>query len=381
MVSNRKSVFLICLLALLLMIPPGYANAQSVPADLTDMSLSELMEVTVVEQDSETKQSGNWWNPSRLHVSYSYVRAEFNGFRNGTNNISDSALIGPANGVTFPILQDAIIQEAHSFEFAIDLNKWITAQMTIPYILQSSGHHAIIGGPSFSDFTIRSEGLGDIGVGGSFRMLSTKKYSIVLNAGFSIPTGSIREKGDTPAPGTQNQLPFTMQIGSGTWDMILGAGYQGTTGPLGSAYTKPLGSVSWSLRAHGKIRTGRNSRGYRLGNRLIIMASVAAHPSPWFQPFVRFNTEISGKISGTDENFPGPIFPTPAADPNNFGGEKIIISTGTTISFSALPKGAIFDLLKGQKIVIEHGQPIYQSLNGPQARERWRGSINWSVDF
>jgi hypothetical protein len=378
---NRIPVLIFCLLTPFLFMPPGHSNAQSVPADLTDMSLSELMEITVIEKGSKTEQSGNWWDPRRLHVSYSYIRVEFNGFRNGTNNISDAALIGPANGRTYPILQDAIIQEAHSFDFSFNLNEWVTVQMTVPYILQSSGHHAIVGGTAFSDFTIRSDGLGDIGVGGSFRVRSTQTQSIVLNAGLSIPTGSIREKGDTPSPGTQNQLPFTMQLGSGTWDMVIGAGYQGTTGPLGSTYTKPLGSVSWRLGAHGKIRTGMNSRGYRLGNRLIITTSVAAHPSPWFQPFVQLNTEISGKITGTDENFLGPIFPTPAADPNNFGGEKLIISTGTTISFSDLPEGKIFDMLRGQKIVIEHGQPIYQSLNGPQARERWRGTINWSVDF
>ncbi|MGB0908949.1 MAG: hypothetical protein ACPGYT_01185 [Nitrospirales bacterium] len=366
---------------LLLIIVPSHSNAQSVPADLTDLSLSELMEISVVEENAEIEQSDNWWNSSRLHVSYSFVHAEFNGFRNGTNNISDSALIGPANGVTYPILQDAIIQEAHSFEFAMDVNEWMTAHIKVPYILQSSGHHAIVGGPNFSDFTIRSEGFGDINMMGSFRMLRTQAHSFALNIGVSLPTGSIREKGDTPSPGSRNQLPYTMQIGSGTWDVLLGAVYQGSTGPLASTYTKPFGSFSWSLRVLGKIRTGRNSRGYRLGNRQISTVSVTAHPSPRFQPFIRLNTEISGKIRGTDDAFPGPIFPTPAANPNNFGGEKISLSGGTTIGFSAIPKGTVFDLLREHKISIEYGQPVYQSLNGPQAQERWHGSVNWSVDF
>ena len=44
--------------------------------------------------------------------------------------------------------------------------------------------------------------------------------SILVNLGFSLPTGSIDEKGRTPKDANvDTQLPYTMQLGSGTYDI------------------------------------------------------------------------------------------------------------------------------------------------------------------
>ena len=66
-----------------------------------------------------------------------------------------------------------------------------------------------------------------------------------------MPTGSIDEEGDTPrAPGSQ-QLPYTMQLGSGTWDF-----------PLFLSFRKYEARWDWGMDASYTLRTCSNDRDY-----------------------------------------------------------------------------------------------------------------------
>ena len=74
--------------------------------------------------------------------------------------------------------------------------------------------------PGYDAFNISSEGSAIPHCGGRYRQSDPEQY-LEAGAGISVPTGSIDEEGDTPrAPGNQ-QLPYTMQLGSGTWDVPL----------------------------------------------------------------------------------------------------------------------------------------------------------------
>ena len=154
-------------------------------------------------------------------------------------------------------------------------------------------------------------------------LMRRENHALMLSTGVSFPTGGIREKGDTPAPGPKNQLPYTMQLGSGTWDIPIGLSYMGSSDPLPWA-----GPLSWGVGALGKVRTGRNSRGYRLGDRVLITGWLRAEPLPWIHPTVKVEATIWERITGTDKDFPGPIFPTPVADPRNFGGKRVDLLVG-----------------------------------------------------
>ncbi|MBW2401075.1 MAG: hypothetical protein JRG80_17725 [Deltaproteobacteria bacterium] len=351
------------------------------PTDLMDMNLADLMSMKVDRRSPDADAELSWVDPSRFHLAYRYVRFTFDGYRDGTDNVSDDDLIGPPNGVTYPILQDKIVQQAHTFAAAYDITRRASAHLMIPYIRQMTEHHGIAGGPDFGKFTIESDGIGDISLIGSFRALDIDRHSLVANAGLSFPSGSITKKGDTPMPGKRNQLPYTMQLGSGSYDVILSAGYQGSSASLGSTKVAMLGSIGWGAQILGKIRTGKNDRGYRLGHRLLISTWLSAQPFTWLEPFLKLDTQIWGRIRGNDDDFPGPTFPTPVADPDNFGGEKLALTGGVTLRPPKLPEGRFYQALSRQAVTIEYGQPVYESLNGPQPRERWRLSIDWSIGF
>lgn len=100
---------------------PADSRAQSSPVDLADMSLVQLMNVDVTggePSDGESRAPLGW------HLGYQYVRSVFDGYRDGTGSVSDSSLLGPPNGTTYPILQQEIVQEAHTFKLAYDFARW-----------------------------------------------------------------------------------------------------------------------------------------------------------------------------------------------------------------------------------------------------------------
>ncbi len=357
------------------------AQAQSVPTDLMDMGIAELLELKVESREQEMGEEQPWHDPGRFGISYRYVRSTFHGYRAGRNNVSDGDLLGAPDGTTYPILQDKIVQQAHSFDLGYAINRLASVHVVIPYIRQMSEHHAIAGGPDFEDFTIYSDGIGDVTLIGSLRAFEMDRQGVTVSAGLSFPSGSITEKGDTPLPGKKNQLPYTMQLGSGTYDVIMSAGYHGSSAALTSTGLDWLGAVGWGAQVLGKIRTGDNNRGYRLGHSLLISAWLSARPFSWLEPTLKLESQIWGRIHGTDDDFEGPIFPTPVADPHNFGGEKLALTGALTLRPPELPEGRLYDLLKRQAVSVSYGQPVYQSLNGPQPRELWRLSVDWSMDL
>ena len=350
------------------------SSAQSSPADLFDMSLSELLEVEIITDSAEPVEETSQPERLRWNLSYRYVRGTFSGYRDGTSRVSNSSLLGPANGTTYPVLQKEVIQEAHVFDLSYELSEQFSLDLIVPYIRQQTDHESIV--PGFSKFTIRSDGIGDVSLSLSDLVYRSESTSLTLNAGLSIPTGSIRETGHTPS-GPGSQLPYTMQLGSGTWDIPLGASFRSSL-----AGWRPLGPVELGLQASGKIRVGNNSRGYRLGHRLLLGASASVRPVAWLEPSFRVSGEIWGRIHGTDRDFPGPVFPTPVADPSQFGGERVSLILG--VKFLILRKQGESSLMKflgGQSFKFEVGFPVYQRLNGPQPEENWRFLGSWGMRF
>jgi len=74
---------------------------------------------------------------------------------------------------------------------------------------------------------IKTSGMGDVSVIGSYHLETSSGGRLQLSLGLSFPTGSIDEEGDTPrAPGNQ-QLPYSIQLGSGTYDIPASILYSG----------------------------------------------------------------------------------------------------------------------------------------------------------
>lgn len=359
------------------------AFGQSPPVDLADLSLGDLLNAKIIRSQSNQITQDNFNKDllnrpkahlvsDRLHVSLSYIDVKFDTYKDGTKDLSTSDVLwsGPGSleartDENFPVVPTIIYQQAVQFTASYDISERYSIHASIPYIRQETEHISSV--PGFSDFTIVSQGIGDIEIGASWFVPLNSSNSMLFNLGLSLPTGSIDEKGHTPRDANRDtQLPYTMQLGSGTYDLRPSITYTGK-----SSLWRYGASLNLTLR------TGKNSRNYSLGNVYQGDIWTRYERCGWIQPSFRVNAIVWDRISGQDDEITtaGP-YPYPAAvtNPDYFGGTKFITQFGLRLKD---PKG----LLKNTFLELEAGLPIYQRLNGPQPSENWRMSASFVLNF
>ncbi len=345
------------------------AYGQSPPTDLTELSLEQILGLRIINQSTTDVEDRLESSKNRWSLSYRYIQLKFSGHRNGTDDISNNEVLWDGNPLNrtdenFPILTQEIHQQASIFEISSDITDRLSLNIIIPYIAQETKHRSII--PNFERFVIRSEGLGDISVVSTYLLWQKRQHYLMLNTGISLPTGAINEEGDTPAPGANNQLPYTMQLGSGTVEASPGITYFGKSNRM-----------NFGAQVLGTLRMGRNYRGYSLGDRLSVNAWLHPKPFTCFQPSIKIAAQFWEKIDGIDREFrqfQPSFFPAAVADPDKFGGKKVHCLFGMKIR---CPRRNLIQ----HTFEIEGGIPIYQSLNGPQPKEVWRINVSWNWNF
>ena len=223
----------------------------------------------------------------------------------------------------------------------------------------SMDHETRMGGK----FTTTSSGLGDTRLGALVGLKQSGSTRTHLNLAVSIPTGSIEQMDVTPmSGGNPLQLPYPMQLGSGTWDLLPGITFLGMTE-----------RTSWGMQALGNFRLGENSRGYARGTSMEGTVWYAVKPHDRISLSVRLCAKTWGDYSGHDEAFMNPmVVPTVREDLR--GGRRIDLPLGLNFQFPA-------GVLGGHRLAVEWSLPIYQSLNGPQLQTDWILTLGWQKSF
>lgn len=352
---NLGTLHLVILFSLIVSTTFKNITFASTPSEMADFSLQDLLNLSV--EDSKEEQHNTPWE-----FNFTYKQLRFDGYKSGTNDISiDDVLFSPGEERTdenFPVVPTEITQEVFVFGINYALNNQSSINMNLPYIKQGTDHVSSVSG--YENFLLVSDGIGDIAINYSRVLKRWNKQQLTWSIGLSLPTGSIDEEGDTPREPGNQQLPYTMQLGSGTWDIPLGIGYQ-----------KNTPTWVWNANLLAKIRTGKNDRDYRLGNRLTFSLSSKWRNQHNVKPLAKLQYNNWGDIRGQDDEItvPNPTFPYPAAitNPRYYGGEKINGAIGLEFP------------LANQIVTMEIGKPLYQDLNGIQYDEEMYFSVNWDL--
>ena len=200
-------------------------------------------------------------------------------------------------------------------------------------------------------FSTSSSGFGDLKLGMIYKFINKNMQSIHGNITFSLPTGSISETEETPmSTPNEIQLPYPMQIGSGTFDTNLGVTYLGQKE-----------SFSWGSQLQTIIRFGENSNEYTLGNSYRINNWFAVKAANWISFSTRLEGLIVDKINGKNLNLTPMMITT--ADTQNSGGTYINTGFGFNLYIS---KGKFKDVRLGFEFVL----PLYQKPNGVQLKQK-----------
>lgn len=201
--------------------------------------------------------------------------------------------------------------------------------------------------------TMKSAGIGDVQLTALYNLYNNYNHEINAIAGTSIPTGSITERGN------MGTMPYTMQNGSGTWDIIVGTTYLGR-----------IKNFSWGAQVKGLLRTGANTSNYRLGNQYFGTAWFAAKVSDWVSFSFRVDDTEYGSITGMDKNI-NPMM-SPLGNAQNSGKNTASSYLGFNVYF---PKGTLEHL----RLAGEFGLPMMQNTNHIQMKNAYQ--LNLGIQY
>lgn len=281
-----------------------------------------------------------------LMFSYRYMRMNMDGMRSGTDALDIAEVLNPEQG-NFLISPTRMPMDMHMLGIMYAVSDQITLMGMVNYLSLAMDHETRAGG----NFTTESAGLGDLRLSALVKLFDKNRQRIHANIGLSIPTGSIDQMDVTPASApNEMQLPYPMQLGSGSFDLLPGLTY------LAQAKRASLGA-----QLLGTIRLGENARNYRLGNQLDLNLWAAYSLAQSFSTSFRLNANMSEEISGSDETYMMMVNNrmVPTVFPENFGGTQLNAALGANYYFYS---GG----LKNVRIAAEVGLPVYQDLNGFQ---------------
>ncbi len=197
-------------------------------------------------------------------------------------------------------------------------------------------------------FSTSSSGLGDVALGGLFKIKDFGQQSVHAGLSLILPTAET-DKSDTIGM-NELVLPYPMQLGAGSWGLKPSLTYLGQDG-----------SFSWGAQASAHIQLADNESEYQLGDSLTTTAWGAYKLSSAFSTSVRLETKSWTNIEGANDELT--IMPTmvPTADTSLRGGNKVDAYLGLNYYLSG----------PNVRFAGEIGQTLWQDLDGPQLGSDW----------
>lgn len=315
-------------------------------------------------------QKGDWM------VSYRYMHMNMEGNRNGRNSLSDDEIAtGYANRFanvamqpdTLRIVPQEMSMDMHMIGAMYAPADWLTLMVMGNYIekeMTTLTYSGMMGTNTLGENTTKTSGWGDTKLSSLIGIYDHGMHHVHLNLGLSLPTGSIKESDDmlTPMNVRQNMLlGYTMQLGTGTYDLHPGITYTGQNGDLG-----------WGAQYMAEIRLeDENDEGYAWGDKHTLNVWSSYAWEKWFSTTARIQASTQDSIDGIDSQIIGPM---QATDPDNYGGETIEVGLG--VNFLGMSGH-----LKDHRIGAEFLTPVYQDLNGPQMEKEYTFTLGWHYSF
>ncbi len=332
----------------------GSARAQSSgepAADLLDLTLEDLMDISVLNVNvlgTHTHLAGEWM------IGYQPMVMSMTGNRAGTRRLADSEVLQ-----NFMVTPTAMRMDMQMFHLMYAPTDDLTVMVMASHLRLSMDHLTRMG----MRFTTEAAGFGDTKAEVLYTAVGDvlqQGHRILLAAGVSLPTGSIDQRGDTLA-GPDQLLPYPMQLGSGTFDLLPGIVYLGQTDRW-----------AWLTQADATLRVGKNSSDYALGDRLRLTGWGSRQVTEWMAVNGQVEGLIWGNIDGANPGLNAGMVPT--ADPLLRGGTRVDVSLG--LDFYVAEGTAT-----GNRLGVELTLPVYESFDGPQLGTDLHLTAGWSVTF
>lgn len=199
--------------------------------------------------------------------------------------------------------------------------------------------------------TTKSHGLTDTKIWAFYKLFDYNNSSLMFSGGINIPTGNIGLTGTKSNMYQYQRLPYMMQLGSGSFDLMPGI-----------TFLQFQNKLTWSAQVLSVLRLFENIHGYRHGHELYSNAWLAWQFLPWISASARTEINYQGEMKGTDQRIFSGM--DPAANSFNYGGTKANALMGLNFYINKTK-------LRNSKLGFELGIPVYQKYNGIQQSSRF----------
>jgi len=310
-----------------------------------------------------THAKGEWM------LSYRYMGMGMSGAKSGSDSLStDEAFdeipgMGPMNMKALPY---DMTMEMHMVGAMYAPTDNLTLLAMLPYStneMTTKTRMTMMMNTMEDEFDTETSGIGDVSVGGLYKFYDQGGYRLHLNLVLGLPTGSIEEEDYIPMAGQELQLPYPMQLGSGSYEARPGI-----------TLNKQYASWSWGAQASARIALDENDQGYKLGSRKFLTAWAAKPLAPWASVSVAAYKSWWSDIHGEAEDLTISPMMNPAADPEAKGGQRLDIGVGLNL----LGKNGA---LKGHRLAMEYKAPVQESLHGIQMETDYTFTVGWQKAF
>ena len=184
------------LLAALVWGGPAGAHAQSWSASRVDSH------APLGVMEDHTHEAGEWM------LSFRAMRMVMDGNRTDTARVPAAGVL-----VDYPVTPLQMPMDMYMVGAMYAPTDRLTLVGMVPVLGISMDHRTRTG----VEFTTESGGIGDVQMSALVGVAAGARQRAHLHLGVSAPTGSINERGETPAT-TNVRLPYPMQVGAGAFD-------------------------------------------------------------------------------------------------------------------------------------------------------------------
>ena len=310
-----------------------------------------------------THSKGEWM------LSYRYMGMGMSGAKSGSESLSTDEAFAEIPGMgmmNMKALPYDMTMEMHMLGAMYAPTDNLTLMAMLPYStneMTTKTRMTMMGNTTQGEFDTETSGIGDVSVGGLYKFYDENGYRLHLNMVFGLPTDSIEEEDYIPMAGQELQLPYPMQLGSGSYELRPGL-----------TLNKQYDSWSWGAQVSAKIPLDENDQGYELGSSKYLTAWAAKPVSPWASVSVAAYKSWWTSINGSAEDLTISPMMNPAADPDAKGGQRLDIGVGLNL----LGKNGA---LKGHRLAMEYKAPVQESLHGIQMETDYAFTVGWQKAF
>ena len=301
-----------------------------------------MIGVMIGAMDDHNHEKGKWM------ISYRYMLMQMQGNRNGSDRMKTSEVLMSGTG-NYQVSPTEMDMAMHTVGLMYAPTENLTLMAMIPYIDNSMEHETAMGGM----FSTQSSELGDI----SLTALSSLGGELLWQLGLSIPTGDLDQEDLTPMGNAV--LPYPMQIGSGTFNLIAG---------LGHGVKRDHDSYGFQVR--GIMPLGENDENYSVGNKFTATGWYARKLNHNVSVSIRGLYEFRDNYDGNDPRYAmaQAVNLVPTLDPNLRGGSRLDIALGANWLLSS-----------GHRLSLEYHLPAWPDLDGPQLETDSVLTFGWQL--